>query len=279
MIRRLAVVAALSVFGLSWAPAPPPPPIEPPAALEPLARYVPADVDLFVSIRNPDRFVASIRDGRIGEFLRDLGLDELLRDALPDLGSDASGIEVAVGFRLPQARSSVPEVYLLVSSRDIDLQARLRAWVDELEETLRALAVTVEAEESLTVFSFVDSEVFSVYATPGVLVVTLERGAERVAALSAGASFADTEAFEALHKASADEGANLVFYVRTRPLFALVHAALGGDAIEEEEGGVGDLLRALMAMPAVRRTEGIGAAVTLSSDDEVEVSYTLQSRR
>ncbi|OGG49884.1 MAG: hypothetical protein A3F84_15970 [Candidatus Handelsmanbacteria bacterium RIFCSPLOWO2_12_FULL_64_10] len=276
-MKRIAWIALIFVFAAGAAPAA----FAPVAAQEeePLARFVPRDLDLFVSIRNPDHFVNSLRDGKLGEPLRALGLGDLLRD-LP--AGDARA-ELAFAIESP-GEDWLPRLYVLVQSEGAGFDDRVGEKIDEMIAGAETYGLTYDLESydafTAYVFSIAGIELGAVVTSGDRMAIAVGEGADTIFDLFGEASerhsFAGTGAFKQLHKAAEAGDAELMTYVRARPVLEAIRTALSAQQLLGEPGALETAFMWLMELPGIDLLEGAGVSLKLSADDELDGAFTVQ---
>jgi hypothetical protein len=250
-----------------------------PRAVEPLATYVPADLDLYVSLRNLDRFAVSLRDGRLGEPLRSAGLGTVLEQILPALEESDAEAEVAFGIRMPAG--GLPELFILARATGIDYDALVESNLDQLKSF--GLECVTEEVDGIVVhdFSMAGLPLFSILTAGERVALASGDGGDAVLDLlrKDGASFSDTAAFKALHRAAAEGEAEAMTYVRADPVFDLLRAALAGEQLLGDPGVASTVVGWLLVLAESDLLEGAGAAVSLSVDEELGGEMTVQLKR
>ena len=284
MVRTIAVVALLTLFASVGTPVWAPVHEQPEAPAEPLARLVPRNVDLFISVRNCDHFISSLRDGKLGEPLRELGLAELLRQVLPD--RDGEGVEAEFAFALGEIGGDdfIPDFYFLAQVEGVDFDEYVGEMVDEIVESLQAAGIDYEIEEQdeFTVYAFevMGQPLFSVLTAGDRMALATLDGADAILELAEDGdddeSFAGTDAFEALNRAAEEGDAEAMTYVRSEPILRLIRAALSARQLLGEPGALETLFSWLVELPGIDLVEGAGASVSLSADEKVGGEVTIQ---
>lgn len=276
-MKRTAWAALILGFAAAVAPA-----AYAPVAQEepdPLAALVPRDLDLFVSIRNPDRFVKSLREGKLGEPLRALGLG----DVLAGLPAGDARAEMAFAVESP-GDGVLPRFYVLVRAEGADFDDRVAARIDEMMAGAETYGLTYDLQSgdafTAYVFSAAGIELGVVVTAGDRLAVAVGEGSDVVLDLFEGAAerrnFAGTDAFKALHKAAADGDAEMMTYVRARPILDAIRTALAAQQLLGDPGTLETVFTWLLELPGIDMLEGAGASLKLSADDELDGAFTVQ---
>jgi hypothetical protein len=276
MVRKLALACWVVIFGVAGAA---PPAVVAPdgqaAVVEPLGSYVPPDVDVFVSIRNPAHFAMSLREGKLGEPLRGIGLGNLLEQLVPAM--DGEG-EVVFALRTSEM---LPQAFILARAGGVDFDAMVETNVESIQEY--GVECTIEEIDDIVVYDFTVAglPLFSILTAGERVAFATGDGADAVLELMRkdGDSFSDTAAFKALHRAADDGAAEAMSYLRADPVWDLLRAALAGQAILGDPGVVETILGWILTLADSDLIEGAGAAGALGADEELGGEFTVQLKR
>lgn len=273
-MKRIAWIALIFVFAVPAAAAP-----VAPQDVDPLARFVPRDLDLYVSIRNPDHFVNSLREGKLGEPLRALGLGDLLRE-LP--AGDARA-ELAFAIESP-GKDWLPRFYMLVQSKDAAFDDRVGERIDAMIADLEPYGVTydLQSHDAYTgyVFSAAGIELGVVATSGDRMAIGVGEGCDVLFDLFDEAadqnSFAGTGAFKQLHKAAAEGDAEAMTYARARPILEAIRTALAAQQFLGEPGALETAFMWILELPGLDLLEGVGASVQLSENEELDGAFAVE---
>ena len=289
MMKKTALAALVLLVGIS-ATYPPERISEGPIAapvvkteVEPLARFVPRELDMYVSVRNADHFLSSLRDGELGAPLRSMGLGDLLDELLPM--SSGQRAEIAFAVEMPDGEL-VPRIYMLMQIDGANFDDQIGNLVEEAFADVEQFGLTYDVEEfeAFTVYTFiaVGIELGTVLAAGDRMAIAIGTDSDVIVDLfdenDTKNSFAGTGAFKALHKAAAEGDAEVMSYMRAEPIFDLIQTALAAEQLLGDPGTLETIFMWLMELPGLDMVEGAGVSLSLDENEEVDGAFTVQFR-